>query len=100
MFKREYIMNKPELRRIEDFIKTLEEKELRYLNRLIIERVKLISQARSTNAMSKFNIGEQVSFTDPHGRHHTGQIVRLNKKTVSIKTSEGENWNVAPGFLQ
>ena len=93
-------MKEPEIRHIEDFIKSLDEKELRYLYRLIVERLKLIAQRKSTIAMSRFNIGERVNFNGPDGREHSGHIFRLNKKTVSIKTIEGELWNVAPGLLK
>ncbi len=86
--------------RIESFIKELNEEELRYLNRLIIERLKLIFQDKSTHAISRFNLGESVRFTDHEGRVKIGRIVRLNKKTVSILTTEGQNWKVAPSLLQ
>ena len=93
-------MNNPELRKIEDVIKTLSDTELHYINRLIIERVKLISQARSTSAMGQFNIGEEVFFIDHLGREIIGRITRLNKKTISLQTREGENWKVSPGLLK
>ena len=86
-------------RKIEEFIKTLGEEELRYLNRLIIERLKLLHQQKSTNQMQKFNVGERVRFTDPSGTIKTATIIRLNKKTVSLVTTGGEQWNVAPGLL-
>jgi len=93
------IMNNKEIRRIEDFIKTLGERELIYLNRLVIERLKLLSQERSTTQMMKFNIGEKVSFTTPDGIKKTGIISKINKKTASVDTNDGGYWNVAPGLL-
>ncbi|NPV00249.1 MAG: hypothetical protein HPY53_02595 [Brevinematales bacterium] len=92
--------NKIEIPRIEEFIKSLSEKELIYLNRLVIERLKLISQEKSTSQMMRFNIGERVSFTAPDGQRRQGFIIRLNKKTASIRTDDNENWNVAPGLLK
>jgi hypothetical protein len=86
--------------RIESFIKELNEEELRYLNRLIVGRLKLIFQDKSTHAMSRFNLGESVRFTDHDGRAKTGRIIRLNKKTASILTTDGQNWKVAPSLLQ
>lgn len=86
--------------RIESFIKELNEEELRYLNRLIVERLKLIAQDKSTHAMSRFNLGESVRFTDHVGLMKTGKIIRLNKKTASILTTDGQHWNVAPSLLQ
>ena len=93
-------MDRRDTKRIEEFIKDLGEEELLYLNRLIVERLKLISQARSTVAMARFNIGELVKFDTDDGRTITGRIVKLNKKTVSILTTEHQRWNVAPVFLR
>lgn len=92
--------NQIELKRIEDFIKTLGEKELIYMNRLVIERLKLIHQEKSTKQMKRFNIGEKIQFTDNEGTKKKGVILKLNKKTVSIYTDDGERWNIAPGFLE
>lgn len=93
-------METPDIRNIEEFIKTLDEKELLYLNRLVVERLKLLAQQKSTTQMSRFNIGERVCFIDTFGKEQKGIIVKLNKKTISVKTDNGENWNVAPAFLK
>ncbi|MBN2352072.1 MAG: hypothetical protein JXD23_05830 [Spirochaetales bacterium] len=89
-----------EIRRIEDFLKTLGEKELRHVNRLVIERLKLLHQERSTAAMKRFNVGESVSFKTPQGDRKDGIIFKLNKKTASVRTGDHEYWNVAPGLLE
>jgi hypothetical protein len=86
--------------RIETFIKDLGEEELVYLNRLIIERLKLISQEKSTRSLARFNLGETVRFPDHEGGVKTGRIVRLNKKTATILTTDGQRWKVSPGFLK
>ena len=93
-------MNDIDVRKIEEFIKVLDEKELIYINRLIIERLKLLSQQRSTTQMTRFNIGERVAFVDNNGKEQKGIILKLNKKTVTLKTDSGERWNVAPVFLK
>ncbi|MCP5349296.1 MAG: hypothetical protein R3F41_07975 [Gammaproteobacteria bacterium] len=51
-------------------IKRLNEEDLLFLNRLIVERLKLISQARATTLM------------------------------ISVATDDGHQWNVAPGLLR
>ena len=81
-------------------IKKLGESDLNFLNRLIIERLKLISQAKSTTMMVNFNIGDQIKFKDPNGVDRQGFIIRLNKKTATIKTTDDHLWNVYPGFLE
>jgi hypothetical protein len=93
-------MKREDARKIEEFIKTLGEDDLHYMNRLIIERLKLLRQHRSTTQMQRFNVGEKVRFTDPDGTVKIATIIRLNKKTVSLVTTGGEQWNVAPGLLK
>ncbi len=81
-------------------IKRLDEDDLLFLNQLIVERLKLISQARSTTLMAAFHIGDRVSFETEDDQVIHGEVLRLNKKTVSIKTDGGHRWNVAPGLLR
>ena len=93
-------MNQDDTKRIEEFIKDLTEPELFYLNWLIVERLKLISQAKSTREIAKFNTGELVEFENSDGHTITGRVIKLNKKTVSILTNGNHQWNVAPVFLR
>ncbi len=81
-------------------IKRLNEEDLRFLNRLIVERLNLISQARSTSLMASFTKGDRVGFQASDGRMIQGIVLRLNKKTVSVATDDGHQWNVGPGLLQ
>lgn len=81
-------------------IKRLNEADLLFLNRLIIERLKLISQAQSTSLMASFSRGDRVGFQAPDGRRLEGIVLRLNKKTVSVATDDRRQWNVAPGLLR
>ncbi|MBN2382225.1 hypothetical protein JXQ70_05025 [bacterium] len=81
-------------------IKRLNEDDLLFLNRLIVERLKLISQARSTSQMARFTKGDRVSFLLRDGRVIEGIVLRLNKKTVSVATDDGFQWNVAPAMLR
>jgi hypothetical protein len=82
-----------------DAILRMNEEDLRFLNRLIVERLKLIGQARSTAMLARFHVGNRVSFQTPSGARKIGMITRLNKKTASIATDDGQQWNVHPGFL-
>jgi hypothetical protein len=81
-------------------IKRLNEEDLRFLNRLIVERLKLISQARATTLMASFTRGDRVSFQTPEGQTLEGIVIRLNKKTVSVAADDGRQWNVSPGLLR
>jgi hypothetical protein len=81
-------------------IKRLNEEDLLFLNRVIVERLNLISQAKSTSLMANFTKGDRVGFQSPDGRVLEGVVLRLNKKTVSVATDHGHQWNVAPGLLR
>ncbi|HPJ26689.1 MAG TPA: hypothetical protein PLW97_09375 [Synergistaceae bacterium] len=80
-------------------IKRLNEEDLLFLNRLIVERLKLISQARATTLMTGFTKGDRVGFQAPDGRMLEGMVLRLNKKTISVVADDGLQWNVSPGLL-
>lgn len=81
-------------------IKRLNEEDLLFLNGLIVERLNLIAQTRATNLMTSFTKGDRVAFEDRDGQSREGIVLRLNKKTVSIATSDGHQWNVSPGLLR
>ncbi len=80
-------------------IRRLNEDDLRFLNRLIVERLKLIGQARSTAMLARFSVGDRVGFPCTTGERKVGVITRLNKKTAGIATDDGQHWNVHPSFL-
>ncbi len=83
-----------------DAIRRLGEQDLLFLNHLIVDRLKLIAQARSTSLMAAFSVGDQVSFVNHDGHTVTGTIFRLNKKSATIMAGDGHRWNVYPGFLK
>ncbi len=84
--------------KIEEILPKLDEKQLRLLNRIVVERLKLLSKARQLNAMSKFTTGDGVFFLHD-GEEIYGRIIRLNQKTVSIITDDNYQWNVAPSLI-
>ena len=46
----------------------------------------------------EFSIGDAVSFNHKKGLIE-GEVVKINQKSVSIKTTTGVRWNVSPGLL-
>ena len=80
-------------------IEKLSERELIELNHRIVERLKFLSSARSYKKMTEFNIGEKVSFQVAGKGKIVGILVKYNKKTVTVLTGEGEQWNVPPHVL-
>jgi hypothetical protein len=80
-------------------IDKLTEAELVDLNRRIVERLKFHHQMRAHSQMLEFRLGDRVTF-QPDGRSPvTGIITKYNRKTVTILSDEGVQWNVSPGFL-
>lgn len=81
-------------------IKKLSEEDLRFLHQVITERLKLMAQAKSTLLMADFHRGERVHFQGTDGLVKSGAIIRLNRKTASIRTDDGHLWNVHPCLLK
>ncbi len=76
------------------------EEDLRFLNRMVVERLNLLAQAKSTVQLAQFAQGDRVCFTLDTGEVKRGVIVRLNKKTASLLTDDRQNWKVSPALLR
>ena len=74
--------------------------DLLFLNRMVVERLNLLAQARSTVQLAQFAEGDRVEFTTQHGIVKQGVVVRLNKKTASLRTDDAQNWKVSPALLR
>lgn len=48
-----------------------------FFDRLIVERLKLISQARASTLMTSFTRGDRVGFQAPDGRMLESMVLRL-----------------------
>lgn len=81
-------------------LRHMSEEDLRFLNGLVVERLKLLAQARSTVALAQFAEGDRVSFTAGDGSLKRGFVLRLNKKTASLRTDDGQHWKVSPALLR
>lgn len=81
-------------------IEQLGEDDLRFLNRAIVDRLKLIRSDRKSASMAQFSAGDSVSFRDKQGELVNATVIRLNKKTASLLTEDDERWNVAPEVLE
>jgi hypothetical protein len=80
-------------------IDRLSEAELIDLNNRIVERLRFIQSAKAHAEMMEFRIGERVSFEPPGRGKLIGTLVKYNRKTVTVVTSDGQKWNVSPHFL-
>lgn len=45
-------------------------------------------------------IGERVAFVPTEEGYTEGSIIRLNQKTVTLRTDNGKEWRVSYGLLQ
>jgi hypothetical protein len=76
------------------------EQDLLFLNRMVVERLNLLAQARSTVQLAQFAVGDRVEFTANDGSIKRATVLRLNKKTTSLLTDDAQNWNVSPAMLR
>ena len=81
-------------------IDNLTEAQLIDLNNRVVARLKLIHQMRAHAQMLDFRIGEKVSFQPDGHPVLSGIIAKYNRKTVTVITSNGQQWNVSPMFLR
>lgn len=81
-------------------IDALSEAALIDLNHRIVERLRLLQQARAHSRMLEFSVGDRVSFHPEGHEPLLGVLVRYNRKTVTVITDEGQRWNVSPGALR
>ena len=76
------------------------EQDLLFLNRMVVERLNLLAQAKSTVQLAQFAEGDRVEFTTQEGIVKRAVVVRLNKKTASLRTEDAQNWKVSPALLR
>jgi hypothetical protein len=81
-------------------IDRLSEPELIDLNRRIVERLRIVQTLRSHQQMMRFSVGQRVRFEPPGHGVLAGMITRYNRKTVTVITEDGGQWNVAPTLLR
>jgi hypothetical protein len=80
-------------------IDKLTEPELVDLNHRIVARLRFLAQMHAHAEMLEFKIGDRVAFRPPGHGQVEGMLTRYNKKTVTIITDDGRQWNVSPTFL-
>ena len=81
-------------------IDRLTEAELIDLNHRVVARLKFLREMRAHSAMLQFSIGEKVCFQPSGHPLLTGIITKYNRKSVTVITDIGQQWNVAPSYLR
>jgi len=74
--------------------------ELIDLNHRIVARLRMMHEMRAHEEMLEFRIGDRVVFQPPGQEPIEGMLTRYNRKTVTVITDEGRQWNVSPGMLR
>lgn len=78
-------------------IEKLSLEQLLELNKRICRRVDYLNGLKTRAHLDRFEIGDRVSFQS-EGRPVEGVVVRVNQKTLSIKTKD-TYWRIHPRFL-
>ncbi len=82
------------------FIDLMNLDELVKLNEYIVKRIRLISDTKTMKKVQGFDLLEKVFFIDDRGNRINGRVIRLNKRTITIKADNGMEWRVSPDFLK
>jgi len=94
-------MEKNDIRQdVESFINLMDLDELIKLPNYIAKRIKFLSDTKVMEKIPGFELLEKVYFFDDKGNRIDGTVIRLNKKSVAIKTGSRMEWRVSPHFLQ
>ncbi len=78
----------------------LTEAELVDLNRRVVTRLNFLHEMRLHARMLDFSVGEKVCFQPDGHPVLFATIIKYNRKTVTLITEGGQQWNVAPTFLR
>jgi ribosomal protein L21E len=80
-------------------IDALTEDELVDLNRRIVERLRFLQHMRAHKQMLEFRVGDRVTIEGDGRGTIEGMLTRYNRRTVTIVTDDGHQWNVSPSLL-
>lgn len=65
-------------------------------------QVPIFNRVNEIDARGIFRPGQRVKFSKPNGRDagsYTGVIMKVNQKSVKVRTDCGMNWTVGPSYL-
>ena len=78
-------------------IERLSLEQLFDLNRQVVGRIEHLQGLKTRANLARFQVGDRVSFPS-EGRQIEGIVIRVNQKTISIKTKDSY-WRIHPRFL-
>lgn len=53
----------------------------------------------TTMATAKWAVGDEVEFDSKYGSKVRGTIIKVNSKTIKMKSTDGVTWVVSPSLL-
>jgi hypothetical protein len=62
----------------------------------IAHRIWQLQQAAYSGKLKEFQIGEKVKFRNEEGETLLGIIIRVNKKSLTVRTDHGNKWYLHP----
>ena len=78
-------------------IEKLSLEQLSDLNQRVVRRIEYLQSLKTRAHLDRFEAGDRVSFPS-EGRQIEGVVIRVNRKTLSIKTKD-TYWRIHPRFL-
>jgi hypothetical protein len=82
-------------------IDQLDDAQLCGLNNLIVNRLKDNHRRKIAAASVQFRVGQKVSFYNTRNyKEMTGTIMKINKKTIRVQTTEDGIWKVTSTMLK
>jgi uncharacterized protein YecA (UPF0149 family) len=84
-------------RELELIVERLNEAELHDLGDFVHERLKFFHRMHDIHSLQQFRILDEVMFHH-NGEYITGVVIRVNQRTVTVKTEKG-TWHVSPIYL-
>jgi hypothetical protein len=70
--------------------------QLIQLHDKIARRIWQLQQAAYSDKLQEFQIGEKVKFHNEQGETLLGIIIRVNKKSLTVRTDRGNKWYLHP----
>ena len=66
----------------------------------MIKEINARRQVVQAQLGSKFTVGQMVEFNTKKGIPVRGEIEKINRKSISVRTAPLERWRVAPSLLR
>ena len=79
-------------------VENLSLEELMELHWKILKCIQKFRKMKLYEDLQKFDVGDKVSFKGKGEELLTGTVIRVNQKSLSIKTDQGTMWYVAPAL--